>query len=134
MTSLKEKWVKALRSGKYEQGVGKLQTYDGHFCCLGVLEDVVGTPFYPEEELTHDSRGHTILASGEQIEGKFVRIGEDGYLVGVSMDFNIQSSLTELNDRGTDFDEIAAFIEASLNDDLQPLDPGYFGLDDDEDI
>jgi hypothetical protein len=38
-TTLKAKWVEALRSGKYQQGQGYLQK-DGKFCCLGVLCDV----------------------------------------------------------------------------------------------
>jgi hypothetical protein len=33
---IKADWIKALRSGEYEQGMGKLQV-DGKFCCLGVL-------------------------------------------------------------------------------------------------
>lgn len=37
---LKDRWVAALRSGKYEQGTGQLRL-GGTFCCLGVLCDVV---------------------------------------------------------------------------------------------
>ena len=41
---LKEKWVAALRSGKYKQGVGSLKrksdTGEEQFCCLGVLCDI----------------------------------------------------------------------------------------------
>lgn len=33
------KWVKALRSGKYKQGIGALRLAD-KFCCLGVACDV----------------------------------------------------------------------------------------------
>jgi len=36
--SLADKWVKALRSGKYEQGTRQLKTKDGRLCCLGVTE------------------------------------------------------------------------------------------------
>jgi len=39
---LKTKWVKALRSGKYEQGSFALKAEDNSFCCLGVLCDVYG--------------------------------------------------------------------------------------------
>jgi hypothetical protein len=35
------KWVDALRSGKYKQGVNSLKREDGSFCCLGVLQDVL---------------------------------------------------------------------------------------------
>lgn len=33
---IKKQWVEALRSGKYEQGQGRLD-YEGKQCCLGVL-------------------------------------------------------------------------------------------------
>ena len=42
---IKERWVKALRSGKYKQGKGWLRKSSGpkkksEFCCLGVLCDL----------------------------------------------------------------------------------------------
>lgn len=38
---LKDKWVKALRSGEYKQGRGTLYTPSTKsFCCLGVLEHI----------------------------------------------------------------------------------------------
>jgi len=37
---IKDKWVKALMSGDYKQGRGKLKSCDGSFCCLGVLSDL----------------------------------------------------------------------------------------------
>lgn len=38
---LKAKWVKALRSGKYKQGRGRLYNPEtASFCCLGVLEHI----------------------------------------------------------------------------------------------
>ena len=36
---VKNKWVEALRSGKYKQGRGKLNSENG-YCCLGVLCEV----------------------------------------------------------------------------------------------
>jgi hypothetical protein len=40
-------WLNALRSGEYKQGKGYL--FDGTgFCCLGVLEKVMGTPLIQE--------------------------------------------------------------------------------------
>jgi hypothetical protein len=38
--SVAMKWVKALRSGKYMQGIGQLRTRNDRFCCLGVLCDI----------------------------------------------------------------------------------------------
>ena len=40
MTDLKEKWIEALRSGKYPKGYQALRSPMG-FCCLGVLCDIV---------------------------------------------------------------------------------------------
>lgn len=37
---IKKKWVKALRSGNYEQGKELLRTLDNKYCCLGVLCDL----------------------------------------------------------------------------------------------
>lgn len=39
---VKDKWVKALRSGKYKQGKNTLHEVNGQpsFCCLGVLCDL----------------------------------------------------------------------------------------------
>lgn len=42
----KQKWVKALRSGKYKQGREKLKSFDSkkqpRYCCLGVLGEIQG--------------------------------------------------------------------------------------------
>ena len=38
-TQIKQKWIDALRSGKYEQGSEKLRSVTG-YCCLGVLCDL----------------------------------------------------------------------------------------------
>lgn len=54
--SLVKKWLDALRSGKYKQGLGRLRNVYNEFCCLGVLCDIVdnsqwqapkpGMPYY----------------------------------------------------------------------------------------
>src|SRR5580692_6183029 len=47
---VQRKWVRALRSGKYQQGRSKLHNLENQFCCLGVLCDlavkagVISTP------------------------------------------------------------------------------------------
>jgi hypothetical protein len=40
------KWIKALRSGKYEQGKNCLRSFDDKFCCLGVLCDIMDIPHW----------------------------------------------------------------------------------------
>lgn len=37
---IKDKWLKALRSGRYPQGFGRLRTASGGYCCLGVLSKI----------------------------------------------------------------------------------------------
>jgi len=37
---VKNKWLKALRSGEYKQGVRRLVNKNDEFCCLGVLCDL----------------------------------------------------------------------------------------------
>lgn len=46
---IKAKWVAALRGGKYKQGEGCLNDGNGGFCCLGVLCDVQGVEWVPEQ-------------------------------------------------------------------------------------
>ena len=36
----KQRWVNALRSGKYMQGAYRLKTSSNHYCCLGVAADI----------------------------------------------------------------------------------------------
>lgn len=46
-------WTAALRSGKYDKGVGRLCKTFGDtqaFCCLGVLLDMAGVPFTTNDE------------------------------------------------------------------------------------
>lgn len=44
---VKQKWVRALRSGEYNQTQGALQDRKG-FCCLGVLCDISGLGHWDE--------------------------------------------------------------------------------------
>lgn len=90
--TFKKAWVKALRSGKYEQGVGELKGPQGKYCCLGVAcqidkkaKDWVGGGF-PE------SRDRERWGLGSQ----------DMY------------ELSDLNDSGVSFVEIAGLIENGL--------------------
>jgi len=113
----KKKWLKALRSGKYEQTTYRLcEVEDGHFsyCCLGVLaeECIVG------DWICHPHRageGYSL----EVCRGKtFVR----GYgmlppaaLRQVGLDRHAAEELAALNDdEGKSFKQIANWIEKNL--------------------
>lgn len=123
---LKQKWVDALRSGKYIQGTGTLcqinnNSGERRYCCLGVLADVAGL----ESSIFDD--GYTRALSFEDHTGalskKFAReVGifthkEDeslGYVTAVWVESR-QSYLTELNDRDKlSFNEIADVIEENF--------------------
>ena len=53
---IKERWIAALRSGKYKQAQNVLRTGKDRLCCLGVLCDVVDPErWYVEEDSTYMS-------------------------------------------------------------------------------
>ena len=43
-------WLEALRSGRYEQTVGRLRSQDDHYCCLGVYMDIKGNGDWVKRE------------------------------------------------------------------------------------
>ena len=66
----KDKWIKALRSGEYEQGDSFFEK-DGRFCCLGVLCAVLGQPTALDPSAGHYSNFaaiNGILADKDQHE------------------------------------------------------------------
>ena len=108
-------WVKALRSGKYEQGTLALRIGD-RYCCLGVACDlavtagvispgkvVEGEKLKGEEQWVWEYEEHT--ASLPAAVQDWLGIGgESGGYRG--------SSLAADNDGGFGFDEIAGVIES----------------------
>lgn len=91
---IKQKWVEALRSGEYEQTQKTLKYRDG-FCCLGVLCDLQGAEW---KRVSHKAR------VGLSMPSKFAG----------GLSEKEQSKLMDLNDRGTEFPQIADYIEANL--------------------
>jgi hypothetical protein len=51
---VKQKWIHALRSGKYQQGSEKLRSVSG-YCCLGVLCDL----YSQEHDVEWEFRGNS---------------------------------------------------------------------------
>ena len=102
---IKQKWLKALRSGKYKQGRRILRNKQNEFCCLGVLCDIVNVEWVEDEELFRASYKSSI--SG-------------GYLVyGLAKDLDIywgsEHRLMNMNDaEDRSFVEIADWIERNL--------------------
>lgn len=107
---VKTLWVKALRSGEYEQGRGRLRSSDNKFCCLGVLCNL-------------HAQAHPEFAAKQTNPTNYD--GRESYLSVSVMEWafkpdrltrieNTYISLANMNDRGASFKTIAKFIEETL--------------------
>ena len=66
---LKSRWLAALRSGEYEQGRNTMNR-QGRMCCLGVLCDVAGLKWRPEEsDVLQCDAGSGYIERPEFLEG-----------------------------------------------------------------
>jgi hypothetical protein len=96
----RDKWIAALRSGRYAQGKGMLRDVD-NYCCLGVLCDISGLGEWSGNSYVanHDSRAFLLPVVVRDTSGLSEgRMGE----------------LSSMNDRGSAFSEIADYIERTL--------------------
>lgn len=110
--SIKQIWINALRSGKYEQGQGSLNE-DGKFCCLGVLTDLyiretnqeweeyASNAF--ESELAFDNNPMYLCHSVQEWAG-----------LNTPTPSAAGQPLAIWNDEGASFEEIASLIEEHL--------------------
>lgn len=105
---VKEKWIKALRSGKYKQTrMGVLRTKRNAFCCLGVLCDVVDPKSWQKKDSNayddhYSHQGHDTWPTNS-ITGK----------LGITPDTVI--TLVKLNDDAHySFNKIADWVEKNL--------------------
>lgn len=106
-----EKWVKALRSGKYKQGKEQLCNEDG-YCCLGVAAIIAGaTPIQLGDKqwlAVNSAVGHAFAT-----EKPFLKnIPEQ--LKGMNNKDIISGKVAALNDGGKSFAEIADWIESNV--------------------
>lgn len=104
-----DKWVKALRSGKFKQTQGQLQDAEG-FCCLGVLCILAEQEGVDVARKTYKHGPHLkggVLEYQKAVMEWADLSSDDGFfeLSGIS------SSLVDKNDSGESFEEIADFIE-----------------------
>lgn len=102
--SVARAWVKALRSGKYKQGKGRLFTAkDRSYCCLGVLCSIAPSLGGPKVREIGELR--KLPPPAQEFVGLRSSFGS------LSGDFlNGSDSLAEANDKGVSFDEIATYI------------------------
>lgn len=116
---IKAQWVAALRSGEYEQGAGHLHRGDT-FCCLGVLCDLAIKAGAPEvKEYLHPPWSMTAYSGSEwnlpPSVMEWARLNNsDPFLVFKRGEVNVRHRVSDINDSGVTFDEIADLIEAQL--------------------
>jgi hypothetical protein len=108
MNQYVEKWIKALRSGEYEQGIGAL-CKDGEYCCLGVACEI----FKKELKLTVQTIAAGTQKTYNDHGGSLPYAVKD--VLNLSDDYGsfYGNSLDNLNDiEGKTFAEIADIIES----------------------
>lgn len=110
---LKEKWVTALRSGKYEQGTGIMKS-GNNFCCLGVLCEIDPDTNWDEEHngyVYNKCPKETLTTQLDDRDGNTEHTLLEKYNISIEM----QDLLINMNDyQKFSFDEIADFIEKEL--------------------
>lgn len=130
-TEFKQKWLEALRSGKYKRTMGALrETWDMDnevysYCCLGVACDIAGAKWKDPDgdgvswETERDSK--YMPAMGDVPDDVFAALDQPlpyelsppGYAP-VGVDRTYMGALAHLNDGGWDFNQIADWIEREL--------------------
>jgi hypothetical protein len=106
---VKDKWIEALRSGKYKQGNQVLKSKSGHFCCLGVLCDISGLS---EWKLEGKDSPFEIYFNSNALLPEPVRTWAGLYNIFGRFHTNAPlESLATLNDDGLPFEQIADLIE-----------------------
>ena len=111
----KEKWLEALRSGDYDQCQSQLHE-EGGFCCLGVAGIICGHSI--------EFMGDQGVFTKDQFKGNYKKLRIPSCLKGSPVqsknlepvkDFNqIVKTLTDMNDGGDTFDDIADWVEINL--------------------
>jgi hypothetical protein len=99
------KWIEALRSGKYEQGKNRLRKED-KFCCLGVLCDISeqGTWKHKiKKRYVVEKEGASFTLSSKILDWAGLNFYNGQFDPSIP-------ALSELNDNGKTFEEIADII------------------------
>lgn len=108
---IKAKWVAALRSGDFEQGMEVLRTVYSSgcsYCCLGVLCEIVEPNGWCDDYEPQWSGAHILAVSwGDECLNEYA-------LAEFGLTDEDQKTLIKMNDSGKSFAHIADWIEANL--------------------
>lgn len=106
----KQRWVKALRSGKYKQNCnGYLKDEEDKYCCLGVAAELCGVKSFGK---TNDWLSKAVLNTNPP--KLLIEDGKQDTFDGRLQQFTIPEKLAYFNDKGKSFKWIAAYIERYL--------------------
>ncbi len=124
---VKQKWIDALRSGKYDQGSEKLRSVQG-YCCLGVLCDLYSqeqgaewefrgnaeTNLQPKDYWYFEGESEFLPESVKDWAG--LPVGNPSVRVDVTDnddedDWFYNEEIANLNDSGYTFNELSELIE-----------------------
>ena len=113
-SKIKNKWLKALRSGKYKQGIDALKI-DNRFCCLGVLCDIYAKEKKVAWVESRDSKGQFLGESNvlPMTVVDWAGVEKHDPRVKNVMGYTTRT-LSGLNDTGVSFKKIADIIEEQL--------------------
>jgi len=128
-SKIKEAWVNALRSGKYEQGKEKLRSVSG-YCCLGVLCDLYAKETNTEWEFRGNEETNLQPMDYWYYEGESEFLPESVMdWAGLSLNCPVvkvdveeddedpwfyREGLADLNDSGYTFNDLSKLIEEQL--------------------
>lgn len=111
--AVKKRWLKALRSGSYAQGAGRLKNYENKFCCLGVLCDILPNEgSWKDYDKKYQSSSDFILKETKEVS--------NGHLpLSLIKKFQLSElqvrKLVDMNDtEKKTFKEIAAYISRNM--------------------
>ncbi len=118
---IKTKWVAALRSGEYEQGIGKLRS-NNSYCCLGVLCDLyhkeTGIGEWVPDTGRDDSKRLMFLDHGEALPEEVIAwagLPEEDAMIPIRVHPDkCPRTLSSYNDSGTTFVAVADLIDKHL--------------------
>lgn len=98
-------WIKALRSGDYQQGKNKLRNADDIYCCLGVLCDIYDEDGWEYNDILEEYEYRTDNDVSSELLPKEMKL---------ELKYNIQE-LVDLNDSlDHTFEYIADFVEKEI--------------------
>ena len=116
--AFKKKWLKALRSGEYEQGQGCLVNDKDQFCCLGVacnlvVDEGVGEWRKEGDDWTFNTKTESdCMYLPREVRERALH---DGDHFTWANDWSAEElRLAALNDNGESFEVISDYIEANL--------------------